>query len=563
MRIIHNWAKTLLIGAFFLSTSSVWAATPLQPRSQALEALMVAEFAVTEGDLKLASAKYVEAARLTNDVTVAQDAFRYSLLAQRDDHAKEALQIWERNTPRSDVPDALLAGQAAMALRERNNAKAVASFTQLLARNTEDATRLTIVNLATATVDEAQAKDVLRELMSRNAIPSTLNAWIAIGGLAQALNDTALTEQAVAQLVAKFPEEPRVALLQASREREAGHEGKAREILLKLEPQAAKDDMIRSAIAAEYETMGDFKSSAKVLSLGEQSAESYMHRAAALAQADDDDGLNALYAMLARRASDPDPQQRLLLAQIAQYLKKWDDALRWYRSVPGSELKWQAQLSAIQVLYELKRREEWMKELRFLQSDQSVPEDTRRDAFLLESALMQRDGNLPAEADALNKALAAFPDDAEVLYARAIAFERRDEVDKAIAEFRKILVIDPNNVDTLNALGYTLADRTTRYDEALQLINRARAARPNNPAIIDSYGWVLYKMGNLDEALLQLKRAASLQRDPEIFAHVAEVLLRKGDREGALRAYEQGKKLDTDNSNRALAHVKSLLDKAS
>ena len=565
MRIINDWVKTPAIAAVLvfgvLLGTSASAQTALQPRHQAIEALMIAEFANTEGDLKLAAQKYVEAATLTNDVEVAQDAFRYALLAQSDPLARQALNVWQRNA--KEITEPLLASQAAMALRERNNDEATRRFATLLARNNEEATKQAIVYLATASIDEAQTKDVLGRLIKSGAIPNTLSAWIAVGGMAQALGDSDLTELAITHLVAKFPNEPRVALLQASREREAGDIDKARATLERLKPQAAKDEMIRAAMAQEYEFMGDFAASERTFALGEQSNETYAHRASALAMADDEVGLTKLYQELAKKASDPDPQQRLLLAQIAQYQKKWDEALRWYNSVPGSDLKWTAQLSAIQVLYELQRRDEWMKQLKFMQSDQSVPDETRRDAFLLESVLMQRDKNLQGELEALNRALAAFPDDVEVMYTRALAFERRDEVDKAIAEFRKILVTDPNNIETLNALGYTLADRTTRYEEALQLINRARSARPNNPAIIDSYGWVLYKMGKLDEALVQLKRAASLQRDPEILAHVAEVLLKKGDREGAIKAYEQGKKLDTENNNRALAAVKELLDKAS
>lgn len=565
MRIINDWVKTPAIAAVLVFGVLIGmpgsAQTALQPRHQAIEALMIAEFANTEGDLKLAAQKYVEAATLTNDVEVAQDAFRYALLAQSDPLARQALNVWQRNA--KEITEPLLASQAAMALRERNNDEATRRFATLLARNNEEATKQAIVYLATASIDEAQTKDVLGRLIKSDAIPNTLSAWIAVGGMAQALGDSDLTELAITHLVAKFPNEPRVALLQASREREAGDIDKARATLERLKPQAAKDEMIRAAMAQEYEFMGDFAAAERTFALGEQSNETYAHRASALAMADDEVGLTKLYQELAKKASDPDPQQRLLLAQIAQYQKKWDEALRWYNSVPGSDLKWTAQLSAIQVLYELQRRDEWMKQLKFMQSDQSVPDEIRRDAFLLESVLMQRDKNLQGELEALNRALAAFPDDVEVMYTRALAFERRDEVDKAIAEFRKILVTDPNNIETLNALGYTLADRTTRYEEALQLINRARSARPNNPAIIDSYGWVLYKMGKLDEALVQLKRAASLQRDPEILAHVAEVLLKKGDREGAIKAYEQGKKLDTENNNRALAAVKELLDKAS
>ncbi|KAG0922599.1 hypothetical protein G6F32_014590 [Rhizopus arrhizus] len=95
-----------------------------------------------------------------------------------------------------------------------------------------------------------------------------------------------------------------------------------------------------------------------------------------------------------------------------------------------------------------------------------------------------------------------------------------------------ILVTDPENVPALNALGYTLADRTGRLQEALELIDRARVAEPDNAAIVDSYGWVLYRLGRKEAALVQLRRAWTLAKDPEIAAHVGEVLWVLGKQRG-------------------------------
>jgi Flp pilus assembly protein TadD len=102
-------------------------------------------------------------------------------------------------------------------------------------------------------------------------------------------------------------------------------------------------------------------------------------------------------------------------------------------------------------------------------------------------------------------------------------------------------------VAALNALGYTLADRTHRYQEALELIERARVAEPDNSAIIDSYGWVLYRLGRNEEALVQLRRAWSLTKDPEVAAHVGEVLWVTGQKEEARRFFDEARKLDPDN----------------
>jgi Flp pilus assembly protein TadD len=143
--------------------------------------------------------------------------------------------------------------------------------------------------------------------------------------------------------------------------------------------------------------------------------------------------------------------------------------------------------------------------------------------------------------------LAAFPDDGALLYARSLSWERRDDIAHAEADLRKVLATDPDNVAALNALGYTLADRTSRYAEALELIDRARVAEPDNAAIIDSYGWVLYRLGRPQEAVVQLRRALAMQKDPEIAAHLGEVLWVMGDKQEARKYFDQARKLEPDN----------------
>ena len=146
---------------------------------------------------------------------------------------------------------------------------------------------------------------------------------------------------------------------------------------------------------------------------------------------------------------------------------------------------------------------------------------------------------------------------ARLLYARALSWERRDDIARAEADLRKVLVAEPDNVAALNALGYTLADRTTRYAEALELIDRARVAEPDNAAIIDSYGWVLYRLGRSEEALVELRRAFALQKDPEIAAHLGEVLWLTGHKDEARKYFDEGRKLDPENRSlqRALART--------
>ena len=112
---------------------------------------------------------------------------------------------------------------------------------------------------------------------------------------------------------------------------------------------------------------------------------------------------------------------------------------------------------------------------------------------------------------------------------------------------RRILVAEPDSTAALNALGYTLADRTDRYAEALELIERARIAEPANAAIIDSYGWVLFRLGKTREALSHLRHAYALQKDADIGSHLGQVLWVLGERDEARKYFDDARKLDPDN----------------
>src|SRR5690606_8989171 len=137
--------------------------------------------------------------------------------------------------------------------------------------------------------------------------------------------------------------------------------------------------------------------------------------------------------------------------------------------------------------------------------DGSINDEARRAAYLVEGELRARDGDPEAETAAYARALADWPDEPSLLYARALMWERHDDIPRAEADLRKILLAVPDNVAALNALCHTRADRTARYAEALDVIDRARGAGPRNAAISASYGWVLYRLGRNEEALVELR----------------------------------------------------------
>lgn len=548
----------VFIFAVFLLMASSWPASAApatkapaaDPVVETLEPLMAAEFALQAGRLEEASRWYLQAALAADDEALTERATRIALLARDDESAASLLDLWRSQGGQSVI---FLSAEASLALRHGDERKAQRFLVQLLGMPGDEGWRQVLGVMIAGARDPAQAARVLEALVRRGSIPPTLQAWLAFGGLAQRLEQHELAERIVAEVVKRFPGEPRVALLRVSQLREARRLDEAREVLASIADRAGDDDELRLAIAYEYDTLGDLAAAEATLARGTQDDQTYGLRASLLARAKDNASLLALYEELRASGQVPDPRRRLLLGQVAEFLKRYDEALGWYQGVPGGAQRLPAMLRSANVLHELDRADEAFAQLRGMQADASTTDTARRDAYLLEASLHERDGDATAEKEAFSRGLAAFPDDLEILYARALSWERGDDIPRAEADLRRILVIDPESVAALNALGYTLADRTDRYQEALELINRARAAEPDNAAITDSYGWVLYRLGRHEEALVALRQAFALQKDAEIAAHLAEVLWELGRRDEARKYLDEAERIDPDN--RALKRV--------
>lgn len=545
---IRTWAAALVLAVAMPSAVAAPAASPATARDDALTTVMAGEFALQAGQLPDAARWYLDAAKRGDDAGLAERATRIALLAKDDARAAEAIKLWRARSPRTL---ALRGAEATLALRQGQARVARRELAALLKDTDDLGWRYALTALGSGGKDPALAPRLLRELVDDGAIPNKLPPWLAFTGLAQQLEQPALAERMVGDVVKRFAGEPLVELLQASQLLQADRKQEARAVLDGLLPRAATDGALRLKLAEEYDRLGDPAAASRAMGQGPQDTLTYGLRAQLLAKADDKTALNALYEELKQTGADQptqySPDRRLLLGQMAEFLERRDEALTWYRSVPAGDQRADARLRALKTLFDLGRKDEAFAEARTLQGDASVEDGTRRDAYLMEAELRQQDEQDAGELEVFARGLAAYPDDLALLYSRGLAWERRDRIDHAEADFRRILVIEPDNVAALNALGYTLADRTTRYQEALELIDRARTAVPDDAAIIDSYGWVLYRLGRNVEALVELRRAFTLQKDPEIAAHVAEVLWVMGQKDEARRYFDEARKLDPDN----------------
>lgn len=210
-----------------------------------------------------------------------------------------------------------------------------------------------------------------------------------------------------------------------------------------------------------------------------------------------------------------------LTGVLAEILEMGDEAIEWYARVDGG-LKQRADLRRAILLAargDLPEARAVLADLR----DSPQPEITEQ-AWLVEGQILAESGNNEQALELLSEALTQLPGSSELLYARAMAAVNQEQLALAEQDLRTIIQGDPDNAVALNALGYTLSDRTDRQREALRLIETALALEPENPAILDSMGWVLFRLGRAEEGLPYLRQAAEGEPHPEIIAHLIEAL---------------------------------------
>ena len=185
-----------------------------------------------------------------------------------------------------------------------------------------------------------------------------------------------------------------------------------------------------------------------------------------------------------------------------------------------------------------------------------MPDQSQR-LYLVEGDILRDIERYDEAMQVYDHALQEIPDSTELLYARAMVAEKLGRIDWLERDLLAIIEREPDNVDALNSLGYTLADRTNRFDEAETYVKQALVLRPDSFYILDSMGWVQYRKGDLPEALKYLRRAMELGKDAEVAAHLGEVLWVSGDREAARAAWKLGLEYAPDNKS-LLAVIKRL-----
>ncbi len=264
------------------------------------------------------------------------------------------------------------------------------------------------------------------------------------------------------------------------------------------------------------------------------------------AVSDDDDTPDAAAAPDAEAGPNPVrlAHVQLLLARAAE--QRHDDAAaaKWLAQVDAKDADLQVVSLRAGLLARQGKLAEALKMIRA--ADASTPAEQRY-KLLTEVQLLLDEKKLSEARDLLNKANAETPDDVDLVYQEAMVDERLNRLDDMERLLRRILVLQPDNSQALNALGYSLADRNLRLDEALTMVRQAHELSPADPFIVDSLGWVEYRMGHFDAAATLLAQAYSSRKDTEIAAHLGEALWADGKHDEAARVLRDAHKLDAGN----------------
>ena len=233
---------------------------------------------------------------------------------------------------------------------------------------------------------------------------------------------------------------------------------------------------------------------------------------------------------------DPNPVL-FNLGVVAEARKDSDAALGWYRRVGEGEYFVSAKLKAATLLAKRDGMATGRKFLRDAQESEDDSPEVRTQLILAEAQLL-RDAKAFGEAYAvLSTALVKAPNSVELLYDRAMVADKLDKLDVLESDLQRVIELKPDYAHAYNALGYTFAERKKRLGEAQALIQKALSLAPEDPFIQDSMGWVQFRMGNTDAALVTLRKAYQVRRDPEIAAHLGEVLWVAGRREEAQKLW--------------------------
>ena len=506
--------------------------------------MMLAEVALQRGQPHIAVQTYLELARETRDPRVAQRATEVAWNARFSSAALEAAGIWLQVDPGSaqarQVIAALLVNQARIADAQPHLEKWIATGGDSIGQS--------FFQLSALLARHQDKPEVLKLMQAlAQPYPDVPEARLAVAQAAwNAENEKVALEEARAALKLR-PDWELAALFVAQVLQRQSSEEALRYLneYLRDHPKARDARLNYARLLVATKSYPEARRQFEVL-VDEypQNADVGMAVALLAMQASDYDAAETqLKRVLELNYKDPE-LARFYLGQLNEERKRFDEALKWYATVTQGEQFITAQARYAGILAKQGRLPEARKHLQ----EASAHSAQQRVQLTQAEAQLLRDANAYQEAfDVLSQALAKMPDYPDLLYDHAMAAEKVNRLDILEANLKQLIKLRPDHAHAYNALGYTFADRNQRIEEAYRLIGTALKLAPDDPFIQDSMGWVLYRMGRGREGLDYLQRAFKQRPDPEIAAHLGEVLWALNERDQAQKIWSESLKAHPDN----------------
>lgn len=506
--------------------------------------LLLAEIAGQRGNVGLSAQAYLELARRTRDPRIASRATEIALYARMHNAAIEAATIWHEAQPNSQRPLQALAGLLVTGGRYGE----ARPYLKKLLESTNNGPENGFVQL-TRTLANVQDKKAALELMQDLAAdyPDLPQAHFAVAQAAGNAGNDALALEQVRVAAKLKPDWDAPVLFEAQLlQKTSGNDALTLlERFLKKYPDSREVRLNYARMLVAQKRFADARGEFQRLLADFPGNQDVMFAVAMLSlQLNDYATAETNLKRLLESNYRNKNSVRLYLGQVAEEQKNFSEALRWYREVGEGEQYLSAQIRHAQVLSRQGKLDAARAQLQ--QANASSSQE-RVQLILAEAHLLREANQARAGFDLVERALDRLPNDPDLLYDYAMLAEKIERVDILEATLRKLIGMRPEHAHAYNALGYSLADRKLRLAEARDLIGKALKLAPDDSFIIDSMGWVLYRMGELKDALGYLRRAYAGRPDAEIAAHLGEVLWALGERDEAERIWRDAARTSPDN----------------
>jgi len=498
--------------------------------------LMAAELAGQRGQYAVALEGYMEAAKRVNDPRFAERAAKIAMYMKDSNKTDEAISLWLKEDPKNPTARKVA---ALSALRAGNKQAAVEHLNAVLKGDPAgfEKTALELANVLQRDGKSDFFYQVLEALAEKN--PDQAVVYFVQSLLAMEMKNGALAEKKVQQALDIQPGWDKALVFQAQIAVFSGDLNKAKILLRNASIKYPENDKFKKLLAqvlikaAEYDAAGEVYQ-AIVLS-NPKDAESQLALALVDLQLNHDSKAEDIFKQLLDQPEWRN-QASFYLGKIEEKRGHTQKALAWFDKVAEGPLVFESAISAVSLLVKEKKFDEADSRLNLL-SDQFPKQKLR--IILMKAGLYSQQEQYETAFKLLTDALVGEPDQRDLLYTRALMAERIKRPDVLEADLKKILAKYPDDAEALNALGYSLLGHAERYAEAERYLQNALRLQPNEAVVMDSFGWLQFKLGKPELALDYLERAYAKQEEAEIAAHLAEVLWTLGRKEEAKKVFNK------------------------